>query len=108
MLKNMGIVLLLLLFTGCTSLKPIAQGAESNSVMGNGLMAKEYTPAEREKLDSNYGLWGAVAKGLAVLAGLTPATGVATGVAALIGASSAGVAFYADNRGQAYTTNCLK
>lgn len=106
MLKNSFIIILLVLITGCTSLKPTDQAAVLGAPQVDKLRAENYSSAECKSLDDAYSLWGSVSKSLAVLAGLTPATGVASGVAALVGASSAGVAFYADTRAAAFVKDC--
>jgi len=72
------------------------------------LVAAHLSQIECDKLNSDYSLWGAVAKGLAALAGATPALGIANGVAAIVGASSASVAFYADTRTELYIKSCTK
>jgi hypothetical protein len=107
MLRNLTIVLLLLLFTGCASLTPAPQDSVSGDATHlNGVMAKKSISAECYALNNTFRVWGAVSKGLTVLAGLTPVTGGAAAVAAVVAASSAGVAVYADGAATDFVAQC--
>ncbi len=118
--RAVTVAILAITVSGCATLKPRPPGkppkppmAQSNSAADNTGQGAARSPPrypyqsrQCTSLNDSQKTWGLTSKGLAVVAGGMAVAGAIPIAALLVGASSAGLGFYADYKTADYVTSC--